>query len=95
VITGSGFGTGPNVVLFDNFEGGTNDMPIMTGAGSATVGKWEALSNFPYYTNATSVSGGLSFRADQSTHWLVYSEVLLPPATTDIFPTGASMAVRH
>ncbi len=69
-ITGSSFGAnGPNIVLFDNFEGGTDGNTISTGAGSATVGKWDRVgggdnSNPPTYSNLYSVSGSMAFKGD-------------------------------
>lgn len=69
-ITGSSFGAnGPNIVLFDNFEGGTNGNVISTGTGSATVGKWDRVgggdnSNPPRYSNSYTHSGNMAFKAD-------------------------------
>lgn len=40
VVSGGGFGTGPNVCVFDNMESGTVGTGQKTGAGSATVGQW-------------------------------------------------------
>lgn len=84
-ITGSGFGSGPNVVIFDDFEGGTAGANIATGAGSATVGQWAARSGCATYSTATAVSGTKAFRADMSCGWLNYAEVSLPANTTQIF----------
>lgn len=40
-ITGTDFGaTGPSVLLFDDFESGTNGAEIPTGSGSAVIGQW-------------------------------------------------------
>jgi len=85
-ITGTAFGNnGPNVVLFDNFEGGSNGSPINIGENSATFGGWNNTINSPRYSNSTSVSGHFSFRADQSVHYLVYAQANLPANTRDIF----------
>ena len=44
-VTGSAFGaTGPNVVLFDDFEKGTSGKAILSGAGSAQTGQWSVVS---------------------------------------------------
>lgn len=79
IITGSGFGNcGPTVVLFDDFEKGTNGNPISTTVGSAQTGQWTAVDeapNSPRYSTAYWHSGSKSFLADQSTgdggHWAV------------------------
>lgn len=85
-ISGSGFGTGPVVVLFDDFELGTDGSVILTGSGSARVGQWNALGETkPTYSSASEVSGNLAFRADMSSHWLAYAEALLPVSTRDVF----------
>jgi hypothetical protein len=86
-ISGSGFGSGPNVVVFDDFEKGTNGSNIMTGSGSAAVGKWDALvgTKVPKYSNTNKVSGNLSFKADMSGDWLEYVLVNLPASTTKVF----------
>lgn len=66
-ITGTDFGaTGPTIVVFDNFEGGTNGNLIATGEGSATVGEWDALLNNtsapPKYSTTQKHSGSMSMR---------------------------------
>jgi|GEM_PF-1216037 len=67
-INGNSFGAnGPNIVVFDDFEGGTNGNDINSGAGSATIGKWDRIGQVackPKYDNAFSVSGSKSFKAD-------------------------------
>jgi len=65
-VSGSSFGSGPNVVVFDDFEGGTDGEYIMTGSGSALVGEWASRSGEAYYSNDYSVSGSLCFEADMS-----------------------------
>jgi PKD repeat protein len=78
-ISGEHFGAnGPHVLLFDDFEGGHAGEVIKTGAGSATLGEWNKTLHNPYYTDTTSVSGTKAFQADQSVHWNVYAETLLP-----------------
>jgi len=84
-VSGSGFGSGPNVVLFDDFELGTDGEDIMTGSGSARYGQWNATTGITYYDNTTSVSGSLAFQADHSEGWVNYAECLLPSGTMDVF----------
>lgn len=69
-IRGSGFGnSGPQVVLFDDFEKGPNGT-IIDRAGP-TVGQWDqvAATGSPapsaYYSNSSSISGNLAFRSNQ------------------------------
>ena len=62
-ISGSNFGPAPNVVLFDDFELGTDGEDIMTGSGSARYGQWDEQRDTAIYSNITAVSGSLSFRA--------------------------------
>jgi hypothetical protein len=66
-VTGSSFGdNGPTVLLFDNFEGGTNNNTI-AGGSSATVGTWSSrngLAEDSYYSNLNSISGSLAARFD-------------------------------
>lgn len=59
-ISGSGFGAnGPSVAIFDDFEAGTINQTIGTGAGNlANVGVWQADGTYPgYYTSSAAVSG--------------------------------------
>ena len=68
-VTGTGFGAnGPNLVVFDDFESGTNGNNIKIGAGSATIGEWTSVTLInntpPKYSNAHSLSGNLAFRGD-------------------------------
>src|SRR5690554_2763504 len=41
-IVGSGFGSGPNIVIYDDFEGGSHDDPI--ALDSPVIGTWSAKS---------------------------------------------------
>jgi len=84
-ISGSGFGTGPSGVVFDDFEGGTDGNSIMTGAGSATVGGWDSTSYSNYYTDDYSVSGSLAFEADMGVHYLNYVRRNFPSGTSEVF----------
>jgi len=88
-IQGSGFGnTGPNVVIFDNFENGTVGSTIKTGTGSATIGKWDSLgSPNPHYTNTASLSGTKAFQGhlNQSIGWSPHARALMPAGTRKFF----------
>jgi hypothetical protein len=86
-IAGAGFGdTGPNVVMFDDFEGGTPGEPIALGAGSAALGEWVLLgSGTPRYGDEFTVSGERSFHADFSADSNQQAFVDLPADTTEIF----------
>jgi len=85
-ISGNSFGSGPNLVLFDDFESGTPGSNIKTGNGSAAFGKWSGLGvTPPTYSNLNKVSGSKAMRTDLATHWLSYAEVLLPPQATEVF----------
>jgi hypothetical protein len=67
-ITGTGFGaTGPTIVLFDDFEKGTNGSAIATTSGSAQVGNWTQSDGqgMPIYSNVAKNSGSLSLLADR------------------------------
>ena len=84
-INGSGFGAAPTVILFDDFEGGTDGNVIMTGSGSAAIGQWNATSGTNYYDDTYSVSGSLAFQADHVSSYANYAECLLPSGTMDFF----------
>jgi hypothetical protein len=86
-IVGSGFGaSGPEVVLFDDFEGGTVGEPIMTGPGSAAFGEWASLNTgIPRYGDAYVVSGARSFEADYTVDSLQQAFADLPDGTNEIF----------
>jgi len=68
-ISGSGFGTtGPTILVFDDFEKGTNGSVIATGAGSTQAGQWDEISSpnrQPRYSNAYS-RGTLSMMSNWS-----------------------------
>lgn len=86
-IVGSGFGAnGPEVVMFDDFEGGSIGEPIATGAGSATVGEWTGLnSGIPRYGDAYAVSGAMAFEADFTENSEQQAFADLPDGTNEIF----------
>lgn len=66
-ITGSGFGaTGPTVVLFDDFEKGTNGNDVSVSENGAQIGTWsyeqpaENYLPYPIYSTAYANSGSKS-----------------------------------
>ncbi|HET6585530.1 MAG TPA: hypothetical protein VFG69_18855 [Nannocystaceae bacterium] len=86
-IVGSGFGaSGPEVVVFDDFERGSVGEPIATGAGSATVGEWSGLNTgIPRYGDAYVVSGSMAFAADFTVDSEQQAFADLPDGTNEIF----------
>ena len=85
-VKGSGFGSsGPNVVVFDDFESGTSGANIKTGTGSAKFGKWDARINSTYYDTAAKLSGTKSFTSNMSGSWSNYIEARLPANTKGVF----------
>jgi hypothetical protein len=68
-ITGINFGAnGPNVVVFDDFEKGTNGNNLSDTIHNAQIGTWKDLSSmdpyYPTYSNLNSHSGSLAMRSD-------------------------------
>lgn len=60
-IGGSGFGAvGPNVVLFDDYEKGSNGSTVSTASGSAQVGQWSKAIGGITYSTAYAHSGAKS-----------------------------------
>lgn len=76
-ISGTGFGaTGPTVVIYDDFEKGSNGNIISTSANSAQVNQWsdvEVAPDNPKYSTTVANSGSLSMLSDQASgdggHW--------------------------
>src|SRR5512143_1106426 len=63
VVTGTDFGpNGPNVVIFDDFEGGTNGSQLQLNL--AEIGAWTEAANpgMTMYSNLNRISGNLSAR---------------------------------
>jgi hypothetical protein len=88
-ITGSSFGAGPNVLLFDDFEKGTNGNSISTGSGSAEVGQWNSVTGMlavPVYSNAQKVSGNLSALMVGGANGDYYNRLIAAiPSATQVF----------
>ena len=68
-INGIYFGnSGPDIAIFDDFEGGEDDDRIKIGPGSATVGQWDRLGRGTIrYTHSVARSGLLAFQATSGT----------------------------
>ena len=92
-ISGSGFGSGPSILIFDDFEGGTNNATIKTGAGSATVGAWSALgeNGTQIYSNTNKNSGNLAYQVAVGTtctaSGYIFATSMFPAATNEFFGT--------
>ena len=70
-ISGSGFGSGPTVLVFDDFEDGTSGVRM---DGTATVGTWTGSGgigsrDYPKVTNVESASGSLAINAIEGDTW--------------------------
>ncbi|RPI61687.1 MAG: hypothetical protein EHM48_05235, partial [Planctomycetaceae bacterium] len=61
-ISGDSFGSGPDAVVFDDFEDGALDTPINYGPGSAFVGQWDNTGSNTTYSDDDSISGNQAFR---------------------------------
>jgi hypothetical protein len=82
-ITGSGFGNGPKIAIFDDFESGTTGSLVPTG--KTVVGAWSEFgANHAFYTDTASISGSKSLRTDNSLGYQTYAGVNFP-STTEVF----------
>jgi hypothetical protein len=64
-ITGSSFGsTGPNVVLFDDYEKGASGGTVSTASGSAQVGQWTYAIGGITYSTSYAHSGNKSGKSE-------------------------------
>jgi hypothetical protein len=64
-ITGSGFGSsGPNVVLYDDYEKGTSGGRVSTASGSAQVGQWNQTIGDITYSTTYAHSGSKSGKSE-------------------------------
>lgn len=86
-ISGSDFGSGPTIAVFDDFEKGINGDNISTSTNGAQVGTWSHFQQdlYPTYSNASHVSGSLCFRADMANYWGNRLYVALPGITSYFF----------
>jgi len=71
-ITGTSFGsTGPNILVFDDFELGSNGSNMSDQVRNAKIGTWRNLASrispyYPTYSNIQAHSGSLSLRQNWS-----------------------------
>lgn len=92
-INGTAFGNnGPNLELFDDFEGGANGEIIHNGSGSATIGEWNGTHGArpPTYSNLEALSGQMAFRGDFTgtsgvQTWTSQTEKVFSQPTTEFF----------
>lgn len=87
-ISGTSFGSGPTVELYDNFELGVDGDPIAVGTNSAPVGEWGANSGtYSTYSNAQKVSGSLSMRGDWTgpQQWWCRVEYYFPSSARKVY----------
>lgn len=83
-ITGTSLGSGPHVVVYDNFERGTDGASIP--AGPATVGAWTGTgSAAPKFAKGTGAFGTGYFKATYATTWLEYLEAKVGPNATNVY----------
>lgn len=86
-VNGSGFGSGPKVFLFDDFENGVIGEKLRLGANSAVIGQWDVVGTLPpKYSSRSAHSGTKAFEAMQSptVEGGNFAQVLLP-SVTEIF----------
>jgi len=87
-ISGSDFGSGPTIVLFDDFETETSGQRMDT---TATVGSWTGSGgigtrDFPYATSIESSSGNLAINTIEGDTWGAWDQVYVGMSeTTEIF----------
>ncbi|RPI62961.1 MAG: hypothetical protein EHM48_03225, partial [Planctomycetaceae bacterium] len=88
-ISGTNFGTGPDAVVFDDFEDGVIDAPINYGSGSAMVGNWTDTDGIVTYTDNYSVSGNQAFIAEMDVADSWRNEVVrdFAAGTSEVFAT--------
>lgn len=81
-LTGTQFGTaGPDVILFDDFENGTDGDRLNTnqnGGSTANVGEWYREYGPCAYSNEAASSGSLALYTDNTVAGYNFAEVLLP-----------------
>jgi len=86
-INGVGFGSGPTVLLFDDFEGGINGNPLSTDL--APLGSWDSVQTPGHtsYSDLNTVSGNFAARFDSydyppNQHPVIYARA---PTSFDSF----------
>ena len=87
-VQGNGFwSSGPNILIFDDFEKWLSWDTIRVWSGSAQLWQWDYLewTLKPRYSNFSKVSGNLAFRADMSQNYLESVIKLTPFWTRKIY----------
>ncbi|WP_321371092.1 Calx-beta domain-containing protein [uncultured Desulfuromusa sp.] len=84
-VSGTDFGSAPDVIVFDDFESGATGADIATGVGSAKYGEWARRDGSSYYGATASVSGTQSFTTDYSVHYSNWIQADLPANTRNVF----------
>jgi hypothetical protein len=83
-ISGSGFGSGPTVAIFDDFEGGTNGSNV--SGTNAAYGTWDATDDTPgKYTTSYHLSGLKAMTCDMTSQSRVNAKKNIPGATKIFF----------
>ena len=93
IISGSFGGSGPSVLLFDNFENGEAGARVQIGANStASVGAWQADHEgrtdeppYPLFSDQLAVSGNLSWQVSAVNGSRPVGSPLFPNGTRDVF----------
>jgi len=79
-ITGSGFGNGPTIALFDRFNGNHGD--LLTNSRAADIGTWK---------NTTTQNSGVSYARiynDLGRGWLAQRDWMAPPNPAQAYLVG-------
>jgi len=84
-ILGSGFGSGGNLMIFDDFETGKEGTPIAMGLGSARLGGWYTTMGRVGYCSTHAVSGNMSLRADLQFDATSSAWCRFPERTREVF----------
>lgn len=83
IIEGSGFGTGPHIVVYDNFERGVDGQSIP--AGPAVIGGWGGIGvNAPKFGKGVGVTGSGYLKATYASTWQEFMLAKLA-GVTDVF----------
>src|SRR5574343_165202 len=91
-ISGSSFGsTGPNIILFDDFEKGTNGSIISLVAGSATVNQWSRDGGDPSLTTYTTARAHSGTKSMQN----IFDTTIEEPGNRMILDFSASTEVFY
>jgi len=81
-INGSGFGNGPNVVFFDDFEKGTNG--ALVGSSAPAIGGYGKVDSGALYSTSYHNSGSKAFY-NNLTNGMATAPIPLPVGTKEVF----------